>query len=45
MWKISGTYGYTIEESSDIKYESSNKRIVEMIKRVSEFLKDTGSSK
>lgn len=44
-WKISGTYGYTVIESADVKYEVSNKRMVEMIKRVSEFLKDTGSSK
>jgi hypothetical protein len=38
-WKISGTYGYTVEDTSGIKYESSFKRTVELIKRVSEFLK------
>jgi hypothetical protein len=39
-WKINGNFGYNIAESADIKYEFSNKRTVELIKRVSEFLKD-----
>jgi hypothetical protein len=38
-WKIVGEYGYTVEEPSDIKYEQSYKRTVELIKRVSEFLR------
>ena len=38
-WKISGTYGYTVEDTAGVKYESSYKRTVELIKRVSEFLK------
>ena len=41
-WKLSGSYGYTVEESGDVKYEASFKRTVEIVKRISEFLKDTG---
>jgi hypothetical protein len=38
-WKISGTYGYTVEDTPGVKYETSFKRTVELIKRISEFLK------
>ncbi len=38
-WKISGGFGFTVEDTSGIKYEQSYKRVVELIKRVSEFLK------